>query len=147
MQHWRHFTWNIGYFNLYMNQRIKVDSLDPVCGITTVYYQVSVIIWGHLNRFNKWGGLLWINKMVCLANLISIFICTQSTNLFLCFCNLEYPSIRIEELLRFWHKTILVMLVSEYERCPQSLVAICRNIVYMIFSGFILLPIAKSWWY
>ena len=57
------------------------------------------------------------------------------TNIQICFpciCNLGFPGIFIEDLLLFWY---WIPLFEFLPICPQTLVAICRNIVFVMFSG------------
>ena len=77
-------------------------SLNPICCVATVCFQVRCMHWGQLGLFHKDISTLNWHKMVCMKDLVCTFIRVKFAYIcFLCISNFWFTGISIEDLLQF----------------------------------------------
>ena len=111
------------------------NTLNPVCGISTICHQVRCMHWGHFSLFQRDMFLLNWYKIVCMEYLSYAFIQMKFTNvLSVCFKS---------GVPRHFHWRSIVVLniishcsfVCVYQWCPQPLAEIYRNMGICDVSG------------
>ena len=93
---------------------------QPRMLFATVCHQVRCMYWGHLGHLHRAiSHLKWYKLFVWDIQPVHLVRWNLST-CFPCFCNLEFPDISFEDLLRFEHRTSLFTCLCMSMATPNS---------------------------